>query len=192
VRVRYRHLGSLLGLLWFASCSPSANGVPVRASTVPSLASGGSSAALPGEPAWKTSERLLFACMDGFGDTNWEEIEVVADGVPSKSRAYRDNNPDTNKHYDECQKKALAAVPIAPQSKDDLRATHGRLTKIVDCVRDAGFDLGTMVSVDEFVANGGVPEGALTSRWSQFAEQPEFLENFNRCGKLFPAPPEKS
>ena len=68
-----------------------------------------------------------------------------------------------------------APVPIAPQSKDDLRATHSRLTKIVDCVRDAGFDLGTMMSVDEFVANGGAPEGALTSRWSQFAEQPEFL-----------------
>jgi N6-adenosine-specific RNA methylase IME4 len=129
--------------------------------------------------------------MDGFGDTNFDVIDVIVDGEQSQSRAYRDNNPDTNKHYDECQRKASAAVPIAPQSNDDLRATHSRLTKIVECVRDAGFDLGTMMSVDEFVANGGAPEGALTSRWSQFAEQPEFLDNFHRCGLSYPPPPAK-
>lgn len=192
MNVRFGLLGGIVGLAILAGCSARSEGGPAGASSsVSSPASGGTSAALPGETVGEAIQRISYACMDGLGDTNFVVVDVLIDAKQSKGRAYNLEIPDTKAHFDECQKKALAAVPIVAQSKDDLRATHGRLTKIVDCVRDAGFDLGTMVSVDEFVANGGVPDGALTSRWSQFAEQPEFLDNFYRCGQLYPPPPAK-
>ena len=116
-------------------------------------------------------------------------IELLVDGVTESARAYDRTNAATSKHYDDCQTLAEAAVPIAPLTKDDLRAQHARLAKVLECVRSAGYDLGLMISVDDFVAKGGAPDG-LTSRWSTLEQDPGFLKHFSDCSKDVPSVPQ--
>jgi hypothetical protein len=181
-----------IGLTVLVSCSSSPQRSLTGSSVVGPKPSTATSGTLPGEPLNVAIDRILDACMDALGVTDFAVGEVEENGVKRPSRTYRDTGPESIARYEQCRQEALAAVPIPTQSKDELRETHARLLKIVDCVRNAGFDVGTMISADEYVEKGGAPDDSLTSRWKNLADDAAFVENFGRCSQLYPPPPAKS
>ena len=145
-----------------------------------------SNARLPGETYAAATQRVLYACMDALNETNYQALKGKLNGVDIALRGYDQSNPDTKRHFDDCTKKAQAAVPLPKQTKERLLASHAQLVRLVGCLRDGGFDVGTPPSADEFVAKGG--DISASSRWESAQQLPGFQDALNRCSLLYPPP----
>ena len=144
---------------------------------------GQSPSTLPGEPLDVAFRRLLYACMDAFGETNFQVVMNEGNGVRYEGRSYSIESQQSQAHHAECVDRARRAVPPPTLTREQLGAAYGQMAKVMDCIRKAGFDIGTTVSLEEFIAKAGdVP---YTSRYDPSGFGPDLA----RCSELFPPPP---
>jgi hypothetical protein len=166
----------LLGVA-LVSCSR-----PVGRSTTIAGPPAAVASSLAGESAGAARDRYFDKCMASLGEVGIPGV-VEAEGTTSTGFAYPVPS-EGNRHWDECQRRADVAVPIPEMTADDRRVFHARFAKVLECVQQQGLDPGTMISVEEYVANGA-PNG-LTSKWPQLSQDPSFMERFIKCSDGIP------
>jgi hypothetical protein len=129
--------------------------------------------------------------MAAFGEVG-EPVVMEVGNERIDSMAYDLRQPLAQQHRDTCDAKAVAEVPIPELTTDDRRATYAKYVTAVDCMKGKGYDVGTMVPEDTFVAKGDAFDGNLTSRWPELATDNEFNLDFIRCtGVALPPNPSK-
>jgi hypothetical protein len=130
---------------------------------------------LPGETPDATFQRLFNLCMDSHSETNFQ---ILPDGSGGTIRGYDTADPRSQANFTECQKGAeLIAAPKSTAS--DLEVGYVLASRVVQCLRDAGFDMGILVAKEQFLSEGG--QATLASRWDQAAQQFGFDVHLYRC-----------
>jgi hypothetical protein len=144
---------------------------------------------LPGESTADASRRALYACMEDAG-VPFEGGEAIINGIPTKVRGYDLKNQSTAVRLDSCQQKVVAAYPLPISSLDDLKNGHGYIVKLVQCLSDAGHDMGSTPSLEAYsLAKGDIPP---SSRWDFVGGDEHYGENFERCSGTVPLPKRSS
>jgi hypothetical protein len=143
-----------------------------------------SSARLPGESMAAANVRLMNACMDALGETNYQTLPLTANGEQLAVRAYDETNPSTKQHSDNCQRKVQELLPIPTTTRESLLADREVLIKVLGCLSEAGYDVGSAPSADEYVAKkGNLP---LSSRWDAASNSPGFNDALDQCSAKYP------
>jgi hypothetical protein len=122
----------------------------------------------------------MLACMASFGEVG-QPINIEVNNESFDSMAFDTSQATTQQHSDACEAKSLAEVPVQVLNADDRRAMYAKFVTAVDCVKGKGYEVGTMVSVETFVAKGDTFDGNLTSRWAELSADDEFRLEFFRC-----------
>jgi hypothetical protein len=134
---------------------------------------------LPGESVEDAFERTLYACMDSFGEIDYEESKSVSNGVPRTTRGYHLTNSVSKGHHTDCMSRAERAMGAPEPTSQDWIAAHANVARIVECLRGRGFDMGTTVSLQAFEAARG--DIAFSSSWPALSQQQDFEPAFEMC-----------
>jgi hypothetical protein len=154
-----------LALLLVCSCGKSP---PAVVATGTSAVAG----ALPGETIEQVFTRVLDSCMDSYG------VKSNPPGPGEIARGYIEADPLTAAHIDECLAKANAAnAPMLPPIDYDV--AYPAIVKMIQCLRDAGFQMGVTVSKDEYVAKRTNVDAA--SEWTVVNQLPTFGNAMAKC-----------
>lgn len=144
---------------------------------------------LPGEALDDYSQRIYYVCMDESGENTYSTM--VAD-TPTESsflvRSYDDTKPSTKQNSDRCGERVQQLAPAPTLTRAQLEAAYEQVSLGVQCLRDAGFDMGVTTSLDEFVARSGdVARSSLYSQQQSSGGQP-FADAEWQCEALHPIP----
>jgi hypothetical protein len=91
---------------------------------------------------------------------------------------YRTEDPKIKKDYDECASTA-EAVAAPKLTTADLEASYLGASAFIQCLRSAGFDMGLMVSMAEYVNTAG--KANLASRWNEVSQLDGFADQMTQC-----------
>ena len=114
---------------------------------------------LPGETPYEVAERIDRACMieGGFSPIDGGSSSVgggrpfaIAGYIPSQEMA--DRKLICAKRIEEL---GIFPTPSQPTA-EQWTAFYPHVVALVDCLSAKGFDMGTIISVDEYVSSGGV------------------------------------
>ena len=175
---RYRRsvIKFLAGGLLLAGCGGSG------ASTAGSLApaSVGAGGRLPGESTNDFYQRLINDCMAPYGYPYTMANGFVDGGKPSNFRVY-DVDPVIQKQQAVCITQASQGIGAQKLTPTQLKANWTFQTEVMRCLIDKGYDIGTLVSLEEFVAAGGAVDVA--TKLSEFGglEQPDSAADMDAC-----------
>lgn len=137
--------GSVLVLL---SCSSTDSGERSGVNSVPVLYG-----TLPGESLRDASERVLRSCLDTLG--------VPYDLLENNRIGFR-ATPDLslNEILVRCEAEAIAAglIEDRPRTEDEIFKDYENVANWAECLRSAGYDPGSMISLEEYLASGGVSD----------------------------------
>jgi hypothetical protein len=146
-------------------------------STLPAQGSGGS--LLPGESINDAYQRLITACMDPYGFP-YTVTNIIADNVPGTFRVYA-ADPVVQARVRECMAQAAQGAGIRKLSASELEANWKFQTALWACLAAKGYDVGTPVSLEEYIAAGGAVDAV--SKQSDFggSDQPQAAADMDAC-----------
>jgi len=146
-------------------------------STLPAQAAGG--ALLPGESINDALERLTNACMDVLGYP-YTITYPVGDNGPFAFRVYS-ADPVVQARHRECLDRAALGAGIRKLSALELEENWRFQTAVWTCIAGKGYDVGTPVSLEEFIAAGGVVD--VVSKVNNFGglDQPNAGADMQAC-----------
>jgi hypothetical protein len=146
-------------------------------STLPAQGSGGS--VLPGESINDAYQRLITACMDPYGFP-YTVTNIIADNVPQTFRVY-EGDPVVQARVRECMARAAQGAGIRKLSASELEANWKFQSALWACLAGKGYDVGTPVSLEAYIAAGGVIDAA--SKASDFggSDQPGADADMQAC-----------
>jgi hypothetical protein len=147
--------------------------------TSTAAATSSNEALLPGESLADGFRRLLNACMEPYGYSYTVTYPVGADG-PFPFRVY-EADPVVQQRQEACSAAASDDVGVQKLSAAQLEASWKYQTSLVTCLANKGYELGTPVSLEQFVAAGGVVDPA--SEFGEFGgiEQPNAAADYEAC-----------
>jgi hypothetical protein len=104
----------------------------------------------------------------------------VDGGKPSSFRVYG-ADPVIQKQQAVCITQASQGIGAQKLTPTQLKANWTFQTEVMRCLIDKGYDIGTLVSLEEFVAAGGAVDVA--SKLSEFGglEQPHSAADMDAC-----------
>jgi hypothetical protein len=112
-------------------------------------------AILPGETPREAEERITRACMvEGGLEPIDGGFASVDDGPLFAAAAYKDS-PEATARQEVCHKRIEDLGIIAAPSPAQWAGFYPHVVALVDCLRANGFDMGTIISLDEYVSSGG-------------------------------------
>lgn len=163
-------------LLMLVACS-SASSPSSAESTVAAQGPGGS--LLPGESIDDAYQRLLNACMDVYGFA-YTITYPVGDNGPFAFRVYA-GDPVVLARQRECLAQAAQGAGIRKLSALELEENWKFQTALWACIAGKGYDVGTPVSLEEFIAAGGVVD--VVSKVNDFGglDQPNAGADMQAC-----------
>lgn len=134
---------------------------------------------LPGESVDDAYERLLNSCMEQYG-FSYTFSNIIVDNVPRTYRVY-DGDPDVQARHQECMALAAQGAGGRKLSPEELKGNWEFQTALWTCLAGRGYDVGTLVSLEEFVAAGGAVDAA--SKASDFGglDQPNADADMQAC-----------
>ena len=110
---------------------------------------------LPGETPREAEERIMRACMIEGGFTSMGEVVASENGgAPLAVATYKDT-PGRRAREDTCHQRIEALGIIKPPTPEQFAAFYPHVVTLVDCLSANGFDMGTIISLDEYVSSGG-------------------------------------
>ena len=175
---------AVLAVWTLSSCSASAGTVTDGTGT-----GGATLSRLPGESLSAFWQRNYYACMDERGEDTYVTLPAGdATGPSFLVRGYDETRPATKKDSDECSEQAKRLAPAPVLTRAQLESGYRQIAKQVQCLRDAGFDMGVTVSLEDFLAKAGDVEES--SRYAAQNPGPAFSDAEWNCAKLYPLPPE--
>ena len=121
---------------------------------------------LPGETVNDFYQRLTNECMAPYGYPYTMSSSFLADGSPSGFRLYG-SDPVIQKRLDACIAESQQGIGVRKLSPVELEENWAFQTTVMQCLIDKGYDMGTLVSSEEFVAAGGQVVAAV-SKLSEF------------------------
>ncbi len=161
-RLRFRHeatcvvlvLGAVTALLAGCSGDDSEPSSPSTAHTTVEVAARPTVGTLPGEAVGSASDRIIEACMAEFG---------IAPQIDAQGDVVYDMNPATTptRGYEDIMDACTDQVNGAgldnfpPLSEEQLRERYPLLVEWHDCIVDLGYDIGPIVSLEEWLASSG-------------------------------------
>lgn len=169
-RVRGLFASLVLGGAAVASCSSGSD-----SATTTTLAS----ALLPGESRAAAYNRFLDECMEKYGYP-YTPTNSQVDGETVVFRVY-DADPVVQGRQDECIKQATQLVGGRKLTAEQLEENWRFQVGVEQCLIDKGYDMGVLVSLEEFVASGGAVDVA--SKISEFGglDQPNADADRTEC-----------
>jgi len=165
-----------------SSCSLLAGCVDGNDATPSTESASGTGALLPGETVTDGLERLADACMDAWHET-FTMTSGITNGKPDQNRVYSPN-PVSQQRQRDCTAKAMSVVGITPLTSAQLHQNYSHQYRLVRCLLDLGYDMGTPVSEDAYVAAAGVIDPS--SKFSDFGtmDQPHAADDYSHCGEV--------
>jgi hypothetical protein len=111
---------------------------------------------LPGETPREAEERVTRACMveGGFTPIDDTGFGSIDGGPPFAMAAYK-VSPEATARQDVCHQRIEALGIIKQPTPAQWTAFYPHLVALVDCLTAQGFDMGTIISLDEYVSSGG-------------------------------------
>jgi hypothetical protein len=136
---------------------------------------------LPGEDLFDAQDRIVDGCMDETNEPFVLGDEEVNGVTRTSVRAYDTNNPGTEERYESCRARWDELAQIPAPSDADLRVGYVGTVAFVRCLADRGYELGTVISEEEYVASGGQTDPS--SNWAATAdgETPGFSDDYDDC-----------
>jgi hypothetical protein len=138
-------------------------------------------ALLPGEDMLSAQLRIVDGCMEETNEP-YHDVTAVENSVERPNvRAYDTANPGTEERYEECLARWDELAQVPEPTDEDFRAGYAGTVAFVACLADRGYDLGTVVSEEEYVASRG--QAGPSSQWSDVANDgtPAFSDDFMEC-----------
>jgi hypothetical protein len=110
---------------------------------------------LPGETPFAAQVRITDACMAEGGIPSTGQISVSENnGSQIPTVAYKDS-PEANARQEICHKRIETLGIVKPPTAEQFAVFYPHLVELVDCLRANGFDMGTIISLDEYVSSDG-------------------------------------
>jgi hypothetical protein len=111
---------------------------------------------LSGETPREAEERVTRACMveGGFTPIDDTGFGSIDGGPPFAMAAYK-VSPEATARQDVCHKRIETLGIIAAPTPEQWTAFYPHVVALVDCLSAQGFDMGTIISLDEYVSSGG-------------------------------------
>lgn len=106
---------------------------------------------LPGETRQDAIQRIFRSCLDTLG-VPYDLLEKNRIGF----RATPDLSLDEIQVRCEAEAQAAGLIEDRPRTAEEIIKDHQRLAKWAECLRSAGYDPGPLISLEEFLAAGGV------------------------------------
>jgi hypothetical protein len=158
------------------ACSSSSSTSSAK-STLPTKGSGGS--LLPGESINDAYQRLINSCMDRY-DFPYTITYPVGDNGPFPFRVYG-ADPAIQARQRACMAQAAQGAGIRKLTPSELEENWKFETALWACLAGKGYDVGTPVSLEEFVAAGGAVDPV--SKASEFggSDQPHADADMQAC-----------
>jgi len=146
-------------------------------STLPAQGSG--DYLLRGESINDALQRLTDSCMEPFG-FRYTITYPVGDDGPFPFRVY-DVDPVVQARHRDCLALAAQGAGIRKLSPEELKGNWTFQTAVWACLAGRGYEVGTLVSLEEFVAAGGAVDAA--SKASDFGglNQPNADADMQAC-----------
>ena len=134
---------------------------------------------MPGESINDALQRLTNACMDVLGYP-YTITYPVGDNGPFAFRVYA-ADPVVQARHSECLDRAALGAGIRKLSALELEENWRFQTAVWACIAGRGYDVGTPVSLEEFVAAGGVVD--VVSKVNNFGglDQPNAGADMQAC-----------
>jgi hypothetical protein len=109
---------------------------------------------LPGETPFAAQIRITDACMAEGGIQASGKVFVSENSGPLiPSVAYKDS-PEMRARQDICSERFLALGIFQGPTIEQLTAFYPHVIALVGCLSAKGFDMGTIISLDEYVSSG--------------------------------------
>lgn len=108
---------------------------------------------LPGESLGDAAARVLRSCLESLG-VPYDVFESNRIGF----RATPEFTLDEIQTRCEADAKAAGLVEDRPRTIEEISKDHERLAKWVECIRSEGYDPGFLISLEEYLASGGVAD----------------------------------
>jgi predicted secreted protein len=109
---------------------------------------------LPGETPFAAQIRITDACMAEGGIPSAGEVSVSENNGPFiPGVAYKDS-PETRARQDICGERFLALGILKTPTGEQWAAFYPHVVALVDCLTAKGFNMGTTISLDEYVSSG--------------------------------------
>jgi len=134
---------------------------------------------LPGETVNDGLRRLTDACMDAWHEP-FTMTGGITDGKPEENRVYS-ANPVSQQRQRDCVAKSLDKIGFTPLTTSQLEQNYRYQIALVDCLQQRGYDMGTPVSKEAFIAARGVIDPS--SKFSEFgsADQTRAAQDYTSC-----------
>ena len=134
---------------------------------------------MPGESINDALQRLTNACMDVLGYP-YTITYPVGDNGPFAFRVYS-ADPVVQERHRECLERAAQGAGIRKLSALELEENWRFQTAVWACIAGKGYDVGTPVSLEEFIAAGGVVD--VVSKVNNFGgvDQPNAGADMQAC-----------
>lgn len=135
---------------------------------------------MPGESTNDFYQRLINDCMAPYGYPYTMANGFVEGGRPSNFRVYGPD-PLIQKQQVACIAQASQGIGAQKLTPTQLEGNWAFQTAVMQCLIDKGYDIGTLVSLEEFVAAGGAVDVA--SKLSEFGglDQPDSAADMDAC-----------
>jgi hypothetical protein len=116
---------------------------------------------LPGETPQVAVERISRACMVEGGLTPIDfAVTASENGGPQYPVAVYTEGPYMSARQDICNKRIVALGIIKPPTAEQFAAFYPHVVAFNDCLRANGYDVETVVSMDEYVFSRGNPRAS--------------------------------
>ena len=134
---------------------------------------------LPGETVNDGLQRLTDACMDAWHEP-FTMTGGITDGKPEENRVYS-ANPVSQQRQRDCVAKSLDKIGVTPLTTSRLEQNYRYQIALVACLQQHGYDMGTPVSKEAFIAARGVIDPS--SKFSDFgsADQTRAAQDYTSC-----------
>jgi hypothetical protein len=134
---------------------------------------------LPGETVNDGLQRLTDACMDARHEP-FTMTGGITDGKPEENRVYS-ANPVSQQRQRDCVAKSLDKIGVTPLTTSQLEQNYRYQIALVACLQQRGYDMGTPVSKEAFIAARGVIDAS--SKFSEFgsADQTRAAQDYTSC-----------
>ena len=110
---------------------------------------------LPGETPREAEERITRACMIEGGFTPIDGGFASIDDGPLYAAAAYKESPESSARQELCHQRieALGIIPVP--SPEQWTAFYPHVVALIDCLKANGFDVGPILSLDDYVASAG-------------------------------------
>ena len=110
---------------------------------------------LPGESPFAAQVRITEACMLEGGIPSAGKISVSENNGPLIASVAFKDSPEMRVRQGICEERFLALGIDKPPTAEQWTAFYPHVVALVDCLSARGFDMGPIISLDEYVSGGG-------------------------------------